>query len=128
MAINERLIHTASDATDESGNQQEGLILHLDANSAKQQTHCSRICRKAPSPRPTLFNSCVDGCKTAHQQYAACEEKKIEIANAQTEAGANAATGTAEMFTDDNDSDSSEGGSSMCSASPSPLASRGRGA
>ena len=32
MAINERLIHTASDATDESGNQQEGLILHLDAN------------------------------------------------------------------------------------------------
>ena len=33
MAINERLIHTASDSTSEvSGNQEEGLILHLDAN------------------------------------------------------------------------------------------------
>lgn len=32
MSINERLIHTASDATSGSGNQEEGLILHLDAN------------------------------------------------------------------------------------------------
>ena len=32
MAINERLIHTASDSTSESGNQEEGLTLHLDAN------------------------------------------------------------------------------------------------
>ena len=32
MAINERLIHTDSDATAGSGNQEEGLILHLDAN------------------------------------------------------------------------------------------------
>ena len=32
MAINERLIHTASDSTSGSGNQEEGLILHLDAN------------------------------------------------------------------------------------------------
>ena len=33
MAINERLIHTASDSTSEgAGNQEEGLILHLDAN------------------------------------------------------------------------------------------------
>ena len=33
MAINERLIHTASDSTSgASGNQQEGLIFHVDAN------------------------------------------------------------------------------------------------
>lgn len=32
MAINERLIHTASDTTATSGNQEEELILHLDAN------------------------------------------------------------------------------------------------
>ncbi len=33
MAINERLIHTAADAAGgETGNQEEGLILHLDAN------------------------------------------------------------------------------------------------
>jgi len=31
MAINERLIHTAADAAG-TGNQEEGLILHLDAN------------------------------------------------------------------------------------------------
>ena len=33
MSINERLIHTASDSTSgASGNQQEGLIFHVDAN------------------------------------------------------------------------------------------------
>ena len=32
MAINERLVHTASAAAAGSGNQEEGLILHLDAN------------------------------------------------------------------------------------------------
>ena len=32
MAINERLVHTASAAAASSGNQEEGLILHLDAN------------------------------------------------------------------------------------------------
>ena len=32
MAINERLIHTAADAAGGTGNQEEGLILHLDAN------------------------------------------------------------------------------------------------
>ena len=32
MAINERLVHTASAAAAGTGNQEEGLILHLDAN------------------------------------------------------------------------------------------------
>lgn len=32
MAINERLIHTASESASGDGNQQEGMIMHLDAN------------------------------------------------------------------------------------------------
>ena len=76
-------------------------IQALEIGTAKKRTQCSRVCRKAPSPRPTLFNSCVDGCSSAHTAYAACEENKIAMATAQTVAGANAATATADMFSED---------------------------